>query len=79
MDDIRKAAILLMSLDKPLAAEVVSQLSRRMVEMVTLEIAKIEDVTKDEQEAVLDEFQTLVRDRGPIEPGRMELAAEQLK
>lgn len=79
MDDIRKAAILLMSLDKPLAAEVVSQLPRRMVELVTLEIAKIEDVTKDQQEAVLDEFQALVRDRVPIERGGMELAAELLK
>jgi flagellar motor switch protein FliG len=79
MDDLRKAAILLLSLDKPLAAEVVSQLPRRIVELVTLEIAKIDDVTKEQQEAVLDEFDRLARDRVPIERGGMELATELLK
>lgn len=79
MDDLRKAAILLLSLDKPLAAEVVSQLPRRMVELVTLEIAKIDDVTKEQQEAVLEEFDRLARERVPIERGGMELAAELLK
>lgn len=79
MEDLRKAAILLMSLDKPLAAEVVSQLPRRMVELVTMEIAKIEDVTKDQQDLVLEEFTKLTRDRVPIERGGMDLAAELLK
>jgi flagellar motor switch protein FliG len=79
MDDLRKAAILLLSLDKPLAAEVLSQLPRRQVELVTVEIAKLEDVTKDQQEAVLEEFNRLARDRVPIERGGMDLAADLLK
>lgn len=53
MDNVRKAAIMLLSLDKPLAAEVLSQLPRPMVEAVTLEIAKLDDVTKEQQEAVI--------------------------
>jgi flagellar motor switch protein FliG len=79
MDELRKAAILLLSLDKPLAAEVLSQLPRRQVELVTVEIAKLEDVTRDQQEVVLEEFSRLARDRVPIERGGMDLAADLLK
>jgi flagellar motor switch protein FliG len=79
MDDLRKAAILLLSLDKPLAAEVMSQLPRRQVELVTIEIAKLEGVTKEEQEKVLEEFGNLARDRVPMERGGMDLATELLK
>ena len=43
MNDIHKAAIFLLSLDKALAAEILSQLPRKMVEAVTLEIAKLND------------------------------------
>jgi flagellar motor switch protein FliG len=79
MDDLRKAAILLLSLDKPLAAEVLSQLPRRQVELVTVEIAKLENVSKEQQEAVLEEFSQLARDRVPMERGGMDLAAELLR
>lgn len=79
MDDLRKAAILLLSLDKPLAAEVLSQLPRRQVELVTIEIAKLEGVTKEEQEKVLEEFSNLARNRVPMERGGMDLATELLK
>jgi flagellar motor switch protein FliG len=76
MDDLRKAAILLLSLDKPIAAEVMSQLPRRQLEQVTLEIAKLEDVTKDQQESVLDEFNKLTGDRVSVERGGMDTAAD---
>ncbi len=79
MEDLRKAAILLLSLDKPLAAEVMSQLPRRQVELLTVEIAKLEGVTKDQQESVLDEFSNLARDRVPMERGGLDLATELLK
>jgi flagellar motor switch protein FliG len=79
MDDLRKAAILLLSLDKPVAAEVMSQLPRRQVELVTLEIAKLEDVTKEQQESVLDEFNKLTGESVPIERGGMDAAADLLK
>lgn len=79
MDNVRKAAIMLLSLDKPLAAEVLSQLPRPMVEAVTLEIAKLDDVTKEQQEAVIKEFKGMAKDRGFIERGGMDLANDLLK
>lgn len=79
MDNVRKAAIMLLSLDKPLAAEVLSQLPRPMVEQVTLEIAKLDDVTKEQQEAVIREFKGLAKERGFIERGGMDLANDLLK
>jgi len=79
MDNVRKAAILLLSLDKPLAAEVLSQLPRPMVEAVTLEIARLDDVTKEQQETVLKEFKSLAKERGFIERGGMDLANDLLR
>jgi flagellar motor switch protein FliG len=79
MDDIRKAAILLLSLDKPLAAEVLSQMPKRLVEWVTLEIARLDDITHEEQDLVLEEFFGLAQSRTHIERGGMEAADELLK
>ncbi len=79
MDDLRKAAILLLSLDKPIAVELLSQLPRRQVEAVTLEIARLEDVSKEQQDAVLEEFHQMARDRGGIERGGMDLAEDLLR
>jgi flagellar motor switch protein FliG len=79
MNDVRKAAILLLSLDKPVAAEVLSQMRKDLVEKVTLEIARLQDVTKEEQEQVIDEFYGLAQERVPIEAGGIEFADELLK
>ncbi len=79
MDDVRKAAILLLSLDKPLAAEVLSQLPKEKVQDVTLEIAKLDDVTKEEQDAVLAEFYGMTQQRTHIERGGMDFADDLLK
>ena len=53
---LRKAAILLVSLEQPLASQLLAQLDRAAVEAVTLEIARLERVTTAEQQAVLEEF-----------------------
>ncbi len=53
---LRKAAILLVSLEQPLASQLLAQLDRAAVEAVTLEIARLERVAPDEQQAVLEEF-----------------------
>jgi flagellar motor switch protein FliG len=53
---LRKAAILLVSLEQPLASQLLAQLDRQAVEAVTLEIARLERVDLDEQHAVLEEF-----------------------
>lgn len=79
MNDLRKAAILLLSLEKPLAAEVLSQLPKKQVELVTLEIAKLDEVSQEEQDAVLAEFTALARQRTPIEGGGLDTASELLQ
>ena len=53
---LRKAAILLVSLEQPLASQLLAQLDRPAVEAVTLEIARLERVAPGEQNAVLEEF-----------------------
>ena len=53
---LRKAAVLLVSLEQPLASQLLAQLDRAAVEAVTLEIARLERVTPVEQQAVLEEF-----------------------
>ena len=55
---LRKAAILVVSLEQPLASQLLAQLDRAAVEAVTLEIAKLERIAPAEQNAVLDEFYT---------------------
>jgi len=79
MDAIRKAAIFLLSLDKPVAAEVLGQMPREYVEQITMEIARIEDVSKDEQSAVFTEFQEQTKDILHIERGGMDFANELLE
>lgn len=79
MDGIRKAAILLLSLEKPLAAEVLGQMRREQVERVTLEIAKMEDVSKDQQESVFNEFTEQLKQQTPIERGGLNFANELLE
>lgn len=79
MDSNRKAAILLLSLDKPLAAEVMSQLPRDQVERLTMEITRVEDVTRDQQEGVLTEFTTQFKEMVPIERGGLTFANELLE
>jgi flagellar motor switch protein FliG len=56
---IRKAAILLVSLEQPLASQLLAQLDRPAVEAVTLEIARLERISTAEQQAVLEEFYEL--------------------
>ncbi|MGE3821888.1 MAG: FliG C-terminal domain-containing protein [Isosphaeraceae bacterium] len=53
---LRKAAILLVSLEQPLASQLLARLDRSAVEAVTLEIARLERVDPEEQHAVLEEF-----------------------
>lgn len=53
---LRKAAILVVSLEQPLASQLLAQLDRASVEAVTLEIARLERIAPGEQRAVLEEF-----------------------
>jgi len=79
MDALRKSAILLLSLDKPLAAEVLGSLPRDQVEKLTLEIARIDDVSRDQQDSVLSEFRSKLEELTPIERGGLSFANELLE
>jgi flagellar motor switch protein FliG len=54
--DIRKAAILLMSLPDEQGAQLLGKLSAKEVEAVSIEIAKISGISGDEQETVIQDF-----------------------
>jgi flagellar motor switch protein FliG len=56
MADVRKAAVLLMSLPEEQAAQLMGRLTPKQVEQVSIEIAKLGRLTGDEQEAVIHEF-----------------------
>jgi flagellar motor switch protein FliG len=53
---VRKAAIVLVSLEQSLASQLLSHLDRAAVEAVTWEIARLERVDPEERAAVLEEF-----------------------
>ena len=53
---LRKAAILVVSLEQPLASQLLAQLDRAAVEAVTLEIAQLDRIDPVEQQSVLEEF-----------------------
>ena len=55
-ESLRKAAILVVSLEQPLASQLLAHLDRSTVEAVTLEIARLDHVAPVEQQAVLEEF-----------------------
>ena len=55
-ENVRKAAILLMSLPEEQAAQILSKLTPKQVEVVSIEIAKLGRLSGDEQEAVIHEF-----------------------
>jgi flagellar motor switch protein FliG len=56
---VRKAAIVLVSLEQSLASQLLSHLDRSAVEAVTWEIARLERVDPEERAAVLEEFYSL--------------------
>ncbi len=56
---LRKAAIVLVSLEQSLASQLLSHLDRSAVETVTWEIARLDRIDPDERAAVLDEFYSL--------------------
>lgn len=53
---VRKAAILLMSLDEDEAAALLCKMPRRYVEQVSLAIAQLDTISGEEQEGIISEF-----------------------
>jgi flagellar motor switch protein FliG len=74
LQDLRKAAVLLMSLPDDLAAQLMSKLEPKQVEAVSIEIAKLGTVTGDEQETVIHEFAGVNPSGMAIRAGGLEVA-----
>ncbi len=58
-NNLHKAAVLLTSLPTEQAAQILSKLEAKQVELVTIEIAKIKSIGVDEQSAVIEEFASI--------------------
>lgn len=72
---VKKAALLLLSLDKDSAAKALSQLEESLIEEIVQEMAKIRTVSKAEKEDALLDFQESLRElagesRGGIDAAR---------
>jgi flagellar motor switch protein FliG len=72
--DLRKAAILLVSLDKTSAGAILKQLDESKVEAVMREIAHLAEVTEEQRRAVIEEFHTLALARTYSEAGGLNYA-----
>ncbi|WP_166827628.1 flagellar motor switch protein FliG [Thalassoroseus pseudoceratinae] len=79
MSEVRKAAVLLLSLDKQLAASVLGQVRKDLVEKLMLEIARLNDVPEEEQDRVIEEFSTSAKVRSHIERGGIDFADQLLR
>ena len=76
---LRKAAILLVSLDTANAAALMTRLDKESIEALTMEIAKLTGVTPEEQDAVLEEYYTLGMARQYVDHGGIQFATELLE
>lgn len=76
---VRKAAILMASLDTPTAASLMGKLDQESIERLALEIATLRDVDPQEQAQVVEEFYTLNRAHTYIESGGIEYATRLLE
>ena len=66
---LRKAAVLLTSLPQEEAAQIMSKLTSKQVEQVSIEIAKLGSIMGDEQESVINEFADVRPANCPVAPG----------
>jgi flagellar motor switch protein FliG len=69
VSDLRKAAILLVSLDKTAAGSILKHLEESKVEIVTREIAHLAEVSEGQRRTVIEEFHSLALARTYSEGG----------
>jgi flagellar motor switch protein FliG len=70
----RKVAILLVSLDKEYASKVLQQLDEAKVEIVSREIAHLDNVTEAQKREVVEEFHSLALARAHVDAGGLSYA-----
>lgn len=78
MHDLKRAAIIMLSLDKDAASRVLNHLPKEEMELLTMEIARTDDVTRMEQDEAIEKFRNDVESRTVIERGSLEIAGELL-
>ena len=78
MPTIRKAAVLLISLGEQVSAELMRELSEEEVQKVSREVARIQSITAEEAEGVLEEFHQMTLAGGYIVRGGFEYAKKLL-
>lgn len=71
---LRKAAVLLTSLPQEEAAQLIAKLDSKQVEAVSIEIAKLDRISSDEQITVIDDFATSNPNALGGEGGSLDLA-----
>ena len=76
---ILKTAILLVSLEPDYAARVMSKMDPRVVERISIEIARLEGVTRDKRDEVLEEFVRLHQAEQFVAQGDLETARRLLE
>src|SRR5512140_3108507 len=74
MTGMRKVAILLVSLDRDSATQILKQLDEEKVETVTREIAHLSSVSEQERQGVVEEFHKLLLARAYTEAGGLTYA-----
>ena len=75
----RKAAIVMVALGTKASSEIFKNLDEREVEMLTTEIARMDNISADVREAVLEEFHTLAMAHQFVSQGGVEYAREILE
>lgn len=76
---LRKAAVLMVSLDTGTASKLMAQLDKDSIEALTMEIAKLNNVSPEEQDKVVEEFYTLGMARQFVASGGLNFAKELLE
>lgn len=79
MPGLRKAAVLLLAIDRESAADLLKRLSREQVEDVTREIAALNDVEARTRDRVVEEFYGLALARAYVEEGGLAYAKNLLE
>jgi len=77
--NVRKAALLLVSVEEDLAALLLSKLGKEHVEAIMREVAQLKKVTKEERDAVIEEFYQVALARNILDSGGLGTARNLLE
>ncbi len=79
LSGVEKSAILLVSLDSDTASKVLSRLDHDQIEMISMEIARTDEVTREGREQVIQEFYDGLKERRFMEEGGFDIAKSLLE